>query len=233
LTNYLRVRFDEKKIYLLGESWGSLLGVLAVQRQPDLYYAWIGSGQMVSIIETDRRNYVDLLALAKRTGNSALANKMSSYGEPPYKDIPFANAFVMGNYDALEIPYTPPQAYIQTGTNANIGPYGILASEYNLVDRVNVLRGLIDMFTVMYPQLQELDFRSDVPSLDVPVYIFAGDSELTSRSEPMLEWYNQLHAPIKHIYSFADAGHSVVFEEFQSFRKIMVETILPETYQGR
>jgi proline iminopeptidase len=32
----------------LGESWGSLLGVLAVKQHPELYHAWIGSGQMVN-----------------------------------------------------------------------------------------------------------------------------------------------------------------------------------------
>ncbi len=48
LTNYLRNRFDEQKIYLLGESWGSTLSVLAAQQHPELYYAVLGSGQMVS-----------------------------------------------------------------------------------------------------------------------------------------------------------------------------------------
>ena len=144
LTEYLRARFDEEKIYLLGESWGSTLGVLAVQRRPDLYHAWIGSGQMVSQRETDRRLYRDVLALAERTGDSALAAKMRGYGEPPYADTPYANAFVMGHYEALYKPYTPPQAYMQIGSTANVGPWGILASEYNLVEHANVLRGLID-----------------------------------------------------------------------------------------
>ena len=139
----------------------------------------------------------------------------------------------MGNYEALYAPYTPPLAYRQAGNTANIGPSGVLASDYNLVNRVNVLRGLIDLFTVIYPQLQGLDFRRDVTRLDVPVYILDGEAELTARREPMLEWYHQLQAPIYRIYSFADAGHSVAFEEFQALRQIMVETILPETYTGR
>lgn len=230
LTEYLRARFDEEKIYLLGESWGSTLGVLAVQRRPDLYHAWIGSGQMVSQRETDRRLYRDVLALAERTGDSALAAKMRGYGEPPYADTPYANVFVMGHYEALYKPYTPPQAYVQIGSTANVGPWGILASEYNLVERANVLRGLIDMFTVMYPQLQGLDFRRDVTRLDVPVYILDGEAELAARRDLVLEWYDQLQAPSKHICSFSDAGHSVVFEEFEAFRQIMLETILPETY---
>jgi pimeloyl-ACP methyl ester carboxylesterase len=232
LTQYLCARFNEEKIYLLGESWGSTLGVLAVQRRPDLYHALIGSGQMVSQRETDRRLYRDVLALAERTGNSGLAARMRSYGEPPYSDLPFANAFVMGMYEALYTPYTPPPAYVRAGQAARIGPWGILASEYNLVERVGVLRGLIDMFTVMYPQLQGVDFRRDVPRLEVPVYILDGQAELAARRDLVREWYDPLQAPRKRIFSFADAGHSVVFEQFEPFQRIMVETILPETYPG-
>ncbi len=231
LTNYLRQRFDEEKIYLLGESWGTTLGVLAVQQQPELYYAWLGSGQMVSQRETDRRLYQDVLDLAKQTGNEKLATKMRSYGEPPYADIPYANAFVMGYYEPLYKPYTPPQAYIQRGTAANLGPFGIFASEYNLVEKVNVLRGLIDMFSVMYPQLQEIDFREDVTRLEVPVYLFDGAAELTSRRDLMLEWFAGLEAPSKQLFTFENAAHSVAFEGFEAVHKIMLETVLPETYQ--
>ena len=54
LTNYLRKRFNERKIYLFGESGGSVIDILAVQQHPELYHAWIGSGQMVNPRETDQ-----------------------------------------------------------------------------------------------------------------------------------------------------------------------------------
>jgi proline iminopeptidase len=233
LTNYLRQRFDQKKIYLLGESWGSTLGVLAVQRQPALYHAWIGSGQMVSQQETDRRLYQDVLALADNKNDTALAQKMRAYGEPPYKDMPYANAFVMGQYDRLSKPYTPPQSYIQRGTAANLGPFGIFGTEYNFVEKVNVLRGLIDMFSVMYPQLQAIDFRQTVKQLEVPVYMLDGAAELPARRDLALEWFEQLKAPRKQKFTFENAGHSVVFEQFEAFAQIMRETIVPETYKNR
>jgi proline iminopeptidase len=231
LTNYLRQRFDEQKIYLLGESWGSTLGVLAVQRQPELYYAWIGSGQMVSQRETDRRIYQEVLALAEKTNDTALAQKMRSYGEPPYKDMPYANAFVMGLYDRLSPPYTPTQSYIQRGTEAKLGPWSIFGSEYNFVEKVNVMRGLIDMFSVMYPQLQAVDFRQTVKRLEVPVYLLDGVAELRSRRDLVWEWYNPLQATHKQIFTFENAGHSVVFEQFEAFSQIMQNTILPDTYR--
>ena len=230
LTDYLRQRFGEQKIYLLGESWGSTLGVLAAQRRPDLYHAFIGSGQMVSQRETDRRLYHDLLDLAAGTKDRTLESTMRGYGEPPYLDTPYANAFVMGQYDRLYKSYTPPRAYIERGSRANLGPFGVLGSEYNLVEKVNVLRGLIDMFTVMYPQLQEIDFRRDAQRLAVPVYMLDGAAELTSRRDLALEWFNRLEAPQKRLFTFENAAHSVSFEQYQAFHKILLETIKPETY---
>ena len=185
---------------------------------------------MVSQRETDRRLYRDVLALAARTGDTNLEAKMRAYGEPPYADVPYANAFVMGYYDALYKPYTPPPAYVELGSAANLGPYGIFASEYTLVEKVNVLRGLIDMFSVMYPQLQNIDFRKDVTKLEVPVYILDGAAETSARRDLMQEWFGALEAPIKRLYTFENAAHSVAFEQFEAVHKLMTDTVVPETY---
>lgn len=232
LTNYLRERFDEEKIYLLGESWGTILGVLAAQQRPDLYHAFIGSGQMVNVAETDRRIYYNLLTSAGHSGDAALSEALLAYGEPPYADIPFANAFAMGQYEHLYQPYAPPASYIERGASTNIGPFGMLGSEYNLVEKVNVLRGLIDMFTVMYPQIQDIDFRRDAAKLDVPIYMLDGQAELAARRDLALEWFELLDAPIKRMYSFENAAHAVAFEQYEAFHHILKATILPETYSG-
>ncbi len=232
LTNYLRARFDEDKIYLMGESWGSVLGVLAVQRQPELYHTWIGSGQMVSPHETDRRIYHDLLAYADRSGDVALREQLAAYGEPPYADI-YGYALAMAHYDKLYRPYTPPQAYLERGAAAGMGPLRNMASEYTLVEKVNVVRGLLDMGSVLYPQLAGVDFRRDVLRLAVPVYVLDGEAELAARRDLMLEWYAQLDAPLKRRYGFADAAHAVAFEEFEALGRILTEEVLPETYPGR
>lgn len=232
VTNYLRARFGEEKIYLLGESYGTLLAVLSAQQRPDLYHAVISSGQMVSVRETDRRLYHDVLDLAQQTSNAGLAATMQAYGEPPYGDVPYGNAFVMGQYDALYTPYTPPQNYQDHGNAANLGFFGINGSEYALVDKVNVLRGLIDMFSIMYPQLQGVDLRRDVTKLDVPLYILDGTAELAARRDLALEWFDQVDAPIKRLYPLDNAAHSVAFEQYAAVHKILRDEILPETYGG-
>ena len=230
LTDYLRDRFGEQKIYLLGESWGTTLGVLAVQQQPDLFHAYIGSGQMVSQRETDRIIWRDLLAYADARGDGELYDQMITYGEPPYRDTPWANAFVMGYYDALAGDYSPPAAYVARGEASGAGPLGILGSEYTFVEKANVLRGLIDMFSVMYPQLQGIDFRADAQQLDVPIYLLDGEHELAARRTPAREWFDQLQAPHKELITLPDAGHSVGFEQADALHQLLVDEVLPRTY---
>lgn len=229
VTNYLRRRFGQEKIYLLGESWGTTLGVLAAQKQPDLYYGFIGSGQMVSQRETDQRIYYDLLDYAEETGDEALIVQLQAYQEPPYKDL-YAYVFMMGNYDKLYKPYTPPLAYIEKGEQAGLGPWNVLGSEYNFIEKINVFRGFLDTAFILYPQLQEIDFRQDVPSLEIPIYILDGQAELSGRRDLALEWFEQVEAPIKRIYSLENAAHAPAFEHLETFTQIMSEIIMPETY---
>jgi proline iminopeptidase len=231
LSRYLAKRFDERKIYLAGTSWGSTLGVLTIQRHPDLFYAFVGGGQMISQRETDARIYDDLMAFAERTGDSAVVDKLHDFGPPPYGDI-YGNAYVMEHYEALEPDYTliPEVQRIGDDHYGEIGPLGVLGREYNLVEKVNVLRGLMETFAVVYPQLQQIDFRRDVTRLDVPVYMCRGTSELTARDDLAVEWFKALEAPEKHMYLLDHAGHAVLTERPDRLREVLNQTVLPETY---
>jgi proline iminopeptidase len=231
LTNYLRKRFDERKIYLFGESAGSIIGVLAVQQHPELYHAWIGSGQMVDPHETDSRIYRDLLAYAARQHDRDLGDTMRGYGAPPYKSV-YAYGYVMSHYDKLAGDYTEPKAYTDALEESGVEPFGVLGTEYTLPEKMNVLRGLLDVFAVMYPRWQSIDFRRSAERLQVPVYLFTGKHELAARRDLALGWFKHLHAPIKKLYDYPDAGHATAFEHFQDLHRIMVATVLPATYRN-
>ena len=233
LTEYLRDRFAEEKIYLLGESWGSTLGVLAVQERPELFHAYIGSGQMVSQRVTDQIIWRDLLAYADRTGNGELYDQVLTLGEPPYRDTPWANSLIMGYYGLLETPYTPPAAYVARGEASGVGSFGLFGSEYSFVENANLIRGLVDMFSLMYPQLQEVDFRTDVTELQVPVYVLDGENELRGRRQLAQEWFEELTAPHKELITYANAGHAVAFEQADAFLRLLNEEIVPATYDAR
>jgi len=227
LTNYLRHRFGQDRIYLFGNSWGSTLGVLAAQRHPELYAAYIGAGQMVSQRESDRIIYRDVLAYAARTNDTALAERMRAWGEPPYADV-YAYAFLIEYYEKIS-PY-PKTAYFTSHAPGGLDGNGV--PEYGPLDKVNKLKALVDMGSVMYPQLQGLDFRRDVPTLRVPVYLVMGAHELNARSQPARAWFTMLQAPTKQWVTFDDSGHIPQFEEFDRFHDLLTGTVVAQTRTG-
>lgn len=223
LTGYLADRFGQQKIYLMGSSWGTTLGVLAVQQRPDLFHAWIGTGQMASQLASDTIIYQQVLAYADQTGDQALAERMLDYGPPPYRDM-YAYAFVINYYDKIG-PY-PKTDYFQTQGPPGIDGTG--ATEYSLLDKINKEKAIIDTAAVLYPQLQDVDFRDRVGQLDVPVYLIEGAHELSARSGPTREWFDALRAPTKEWITFENSGHIPQFEEFPLFRAVLQQIVLAQ-----
>jgi len=222
LTEYLRDRFDEGRIYLSGNSWGSTLGVLAVQQRPDLYHAFVGTGQMVSQRATDVMFWEDTVAWAEATGQADLAATLRENGPPPYADIRRYEVALSHEHD-----WNP---YAEWDGDREL-PATLFVPENDLMDQVNGLRSFLDTFSVLYPQLQDIDFRRDVPSLDVPVYVVAGAHEARGRAVPAEEWFEALDAPSKDWIVFEHSGHRPSFEEPARFVEVMAR-VLDETYPG-
>ena len=216
LATYLRDRFGQQRIYLVGSSWGTTLGVLAAQRHPELFAAYVGTGQMASQLEADRVIYREVLDLAARTGDVTLTERMRAAGPPPYRDV-YVYASLIEYYDAIG-PYRRTDYFLTQGPP---GIDGTGAEEYGPLDKLNKLKAIIDMASVMYPQLQGIDFRIQVPRLEVPVYVVAGAHELPARSVSAREWFDRLDAPVKQWITFEGSGHVPQFEEFGRFREVM------------
>jgi pimeloyl-ACP methyl ester carboxylesterase len=222
LTEYLRERFDEERIYLHGQSWGSLLGVLAVQQRPDLYHAWIGSGQMVSPVATDTMFWEDTIAWAESMADEALATTLRDSGPPPYEDVLAYEAALSHEHD-----WNP---YPEFDGDKEM-PANLFVPENTMMDRFNGLRAFLDTFAVLYPQIQDIDFRRDAAVLEVPVYMIQGAHEARGRAVPMEEWFELLEAPSKERIVFEHSGHRPTFEEPGLFAELM-ERVRDETYDS-
>jgi proline iminopeptidase len=223
VTNYLRERFHQDKIYVVGQSWGTILGVLAVQQHPELYRAYIGTGQMVSVRETDRIFYRDTLAWARRTGNTGLVDKLTASGPPPYTDFL--------NYEAAltNDPEVYPYDHSRNSEGAGGFSENLFVEEYSLMEQLHNLGAFMDVFTVLYPQLQDIDFRTDAAELEVPVYLVQGRHEAPGRARPAEEWFRMLDAPKKQLIFLDTSGHRPLFEQPELFHQVMTETVLSET----
>jgi pimeloyl-ACP methyl ester carboxylesterase len=230
LTNLLRERFDEEKIYLVGHSWGSIIGVRAVQQRPDLFHAYVGTAQMVDVHETDQIIYDLMLEHARQTDDSQGLQALETLGPPPYLGEnpikPYADLFGR-EYAAFEFPFIKNEEYRRDG---DVLMLMLKQPEYGWVDRANNLLGLMNTFNVVYPQLQDFDFRQDAARLDLPVYLILGRHDMNNPFQIPEEYFNLLQAPTKQLYFFEESGHGMIWEEAEKFHDIMINTVLPETY---
>jgi pimeloyl-ACP methyl ester carboxylesterase len=219
LAEVLRDRFDQDRIYLVGNSYGTLLGVLAAQQRPDLFAAYVGTGQMVSPVETDRMFYADTLDWARRHGDDALADTLLRNGPPPYTDFYPYEAALRHGHAWHDDPAFDPSGEM---------PANLFVDEYDLVQKVRALPATADTFAVLYPQLQGIDFRTQATQLQVPVYVVSGEFEARGRIGPAREWFDVLAAPDKRWIELPDSGHRPHFEQPDAFAAAM-RTVLSET----
>ena len=223
VTDYLRDRFAQDKIYLAGQSWGTTLGVMAVQQRPDLYRAFVGTGQMVSQLASDRIFYEDTLAWAETTGNQGLVDQLQAAGPPPYSAMfPYETAL---SHEQDVYPYD------HTGNSEGSGQMSenLLVSEYTLIDQVHVIGAFMDTFAALYPQLQEVDFRKTATEFEVPMFFVQGAHEADGRAQPFADWYPMIQAPVKDMVVFDSSGHRPLWEQPDEFVDYMVGTVLAQT----
>ena len=225
LADRLRERFEQDRVYLIGNSYGTLLGVLAVQQRPDLFAAFVGAGQMVDPAETDREFYADTLEWARRAGDVGLVETLERNGPPPYDDLLSYEPSNSHERDWNAYPRVP--AYAANGEL----PANLLVEEYDLVQKVRGIPSFIDTFSVLYPQLQDLDFRTQAARLQVPVYIVTGEHEARGRIGLARDWFDTLDAPSKRWIELPESGHRPHFEQPALFSDVM-RTILVETRPG-
>jgi pimeloyl-ACP methyl ester carboxylesterase len=232
LSELLRARFYQPRIYLLGHSGGSIYGVWAVQQRPDLYAAYIGGSQMVNNRLTDQSIYQKLLGHAIQTGDQHLRRMLRDQGPPPYFEPSVLlsnplNVLTVGGglgfkyqnviFTARDV-FESPRSVASAASMKALGPTlsGVFAPEYTLLDKINYFRGLNDVVTVLYPQMQAYDFRRDVPALKVPVHFLLGQYDVNG-TELSVDYFNKLQAPHK--------------RQPERFADLMIHTVLPQTRQ--
>jgi pimeloyl-ACP methyl ester carboxylesterase len=216
----LRQRFGKEKVYVLGESWGSALGIMVVQRYPELFHAFIGTGQMVAFLENDLICYDFVLRLAAEHGDMKKVEQLKQQGPPPYygNDVVMKTAYFLDTFKYMNA--NP--AIANTGFNTL---QDLAGSEYGLYDKVNFVRGVLDTFGVVYPQLWDVDFRKQATRLEVPVYFLIGRHDVNAQPKLTEEYFNILTAPHKELIWFERSGHSPWVNESAKFVEVMVKAL--------
>ncbi len=187
LTKFLCENFKQEKIYLIGESWGSALGIFLIDKAPELYHAFIGTGQMVSFLETEIIDYELAMEMAVEKGDSKTVETLKANGKPPY----YGSDVTWKSTTYLQYLST----YMSANPNIHNSGYNtfrdLFASEYGILDKINYFRGIVTTFNTVYPQLYEIDLKQDYPVVEVPVYFFLGRHDINAPTS-LVEAYSSI-----------------------------------------
>ncbi len=226
VTNYLRERFGQDKIYLMAHSWGTYFGIQAVQKAPQLYNAYIGVGQVTDQYESEKRAYEYMLDYYSKAGDEKTLEKLkeNNYLLNGYEKIyekGFLRDVVMHRSG---IGTTHDMKSIVTGV--------VLASlkskEYTLTEKINLWRGKLLLNKNSQLKMKD-DLRKIITKLDVPTYFFSGLFDYTVNYKMTEEYLVQLEAPIKGFYIFENSAHSPIYEEPDKVAQIMKKDIFLNT----
>lgn len=223
VTHYLRERFGKDKIYLMAHSGGSFFGIQAVERAPELYYAYIGMGQMTYQLKSEMLAYPYMLEQYRALGNRKMVKKLEA-------GVPSLSGPLPASYDAIRddamhglgIGTTRDMKSIVTGVFVE----SWLSRDYTLGEKVNYWRGKVFSARALRNTIFATDLTQQVTSLEVPVYFLHGRYDYTCSYPLAKDYLANLKAPVKGFYTFEQSAHSPIFEEPDRVRQILREDVL-------
>ncbi len=96
IAAWAREEFGKDKIFVLGHSWGSYLGLELAKRHADWLHAYIGVGQLTDGPESERRGWSFALDAARKASNQEAVQELEAIAPyfAPNQSTPLAHLYV-------------------------------------------------------------------------------------------------------------------------------------------
>jgi pimeloyl-ACP methyl ester carboxylesterase len=204
LTNVLRARFHQHKIYLVGHSWGTYLGMLVIARRPELYHAYVGIGQLArsSPIAGIQDEYIR--QSATRMGDQDAIKELEEMGASVRETL----LFKFGGEIHRAKSFMP---LLLTG---------LAAPEYSLRDARNIPKG-VSLYSRDFVYNSSGELMDVITQVKIPVYFFTGRYDYTDPFTLTEQYFSKIDAPEKHMVWFEESAHFPFYEEPAAFARQM------------
>lgn len=224
LAAYLAHRFGKEKVILWGSSWGSILGVHMAKAHPELFYAYLGTAQVVNNQENESVSYAKLLGLVRAADDQASLAVLEGVGTPPWTDPRSFGKVrrVIRKYEA-KVTTPAPEAWwnraAEYTTPQALADYEA-GEDYSFLNFVG-LKGDGMAAQVDLPRLGT-DFA-------IPMFFVEGAQDLLATPDVAQRYYDSLTAPQKDLVLLERAGHDPNQDVVDAEYRILMERILPLT----
>jgi pimeloyl-ACP methyl ester carboxylesterase len=222
VTNYLRKRFGQDKIFLMGRSGGTFIGVHVAAKAPELYHAYIGIAQMSDHLKSERLASEYMLKKYRDAGNRKMVRKLQA--SPVTDVIPYGYLKLRDKaMHGIGVGTTHDMNSIVTGV---FFP-SLTCRDYTFTEKINLWRGKARAGVhPLWNTILATDLSKQVPELDIPVYFFHGIYDYTVSYSLARDYFDRIKAPIKGFYTFEESAHSPIFEEPEKAIAILQTDVL-------
>jgi pimeloyl-ACP methyl ester carboxylesterase len=231
VAEYLRAHLHKDRIVLIGHSWGSFLGIHIVKQRPDLFLAFVGTGQVVGKQTFEKQfelTVTHLKALARAANNGRALTELASISPSPGWDPTKHN--IMQKWEKLlSLPS------IEAFQLASPIPPPFMP-DFSLLDWYYWRRGLSFSATQLRgrngPMLQS-DLWSLGTGFSIPMFFFEGAEDFNTPIEPAYAYFQQLKAPQKEFVLFKGADHFIPLDRPDEFLTQLIKHIRPLVFSAK
>lgn len=222
LSEYLTIRFNREKIFLMGHSWGSMLGILTAYKYPELYHAYFGIGQVCHQFKGEQISKDWALTQAKKQDDFKAVDALENLHFPDST----ASVDKWLKYLMMERRYV--NRYGGGTTKEITGMWPLIklvlnSGIYTLGEKLNFMNSSMFSLEHLWMDVMNTNLFNQIDSMSVPTYIFQGKFDYTTPFPLAEEFYNQLKATQKRFFPFENSAHSPIMEEPAKFNAILRE----------
>jgi pimeloyl-ACP methyl ester carboxylesterase len=222
LAEQVRKRYGKRKLVLMAHSWGTIIGMRAALKRPDLFYAYVGIGQVIDTRENERLSFDYGLQQAKAHGNAAAVKELEAIAPYP-GDRPITRERIVVARKWAQY-YGGLSAFRDASDYFFKAP--LLSPDYEDRDRCAVDQGNVFTLGRVLDEFLAVDQRG-VRSFPIPVLMFMGRHDYTTPSAPTEAWLRTVDAPYKRGVWFERSAHMIPWEEPGKTVLSLVQYVLP------
>jgi pimeloyl-ACP methyl ester carboxylesterase len=227
LTRYLLKLFQREKALLFAHSFGTAIAIRALRQAPDLYAAYISSGQVVNQVRGEQLSYAYCLEQAEKKGNKKALEELRAVSFPEKGD--YRSAKHPDTYSSIGIPRTwlgefggvtkdPKSLQSMLGSC-------VLTPEHSIFQALGIMDTFKKAMKTIWPQVMGYNFLATATRLEMAVYIVAGRADMDTPTSLVDEYFEALQAPRKEIFYFENSSHLAPWEEPAEMYKVMERVI--------
>ena len=222
VAEHITKRYGKAKVILVGHSWGTVVGMGAALKRPELFHAYVGIGQVINTRDNERISFDYGMKQAIAHHNAAAVAELKTIAPYP-GDQPITRERIVIARKWAQF-YGGLSAFRADSKYFFRAP--LLSPEYGAEDVCAVDQGNVFTLGRVLPEFLAVDYTG-VRAFPIPVVMFMGRHDYTTPSEPTAKWLNDVTAPSKQAVWFERSSHMIPWEEPGKLVVALVTVVAP------